>query len=59
MAFMERNDELVVEFEGEGAFGDPDLFGKQLEEAVQHKDIRVEQVDTAQTTYRLHVPYVT
>lgn len=59
LAFMEQNNELVVEFEGEGAFGDPDLLGKQLEEAVQHKDIRVEQVDTGQTTYRLHVPYVT
>lgn len=59
LTFMEQNNELVVEFEGEGAFGEPERFGTQLKEAVQHKDIRVEQVDTGLTTYRLRVPYVT
>ncbi|KKO51864.1 Spo0B domain-containing protein [Paenibacillus sp. DMB20] len=59
LTFMEQDEELIVEFEGEGAFGDADSMKQRIEMAVNNKEIRVEQVDTGHTTYRLRVPYVT
>lgn len=59
LTFMEQGQELIAEFDGEGSFGDLGSLKKQIELAVKDKGIRVEQVHTDNTTYRLCIPYVT
>lgn len=58
LTFMEQGQELIAEFDGEGSFGDSDHLHQQIELAVQDRGIRVEQIHTENTTYRLCLPYV-
>ncbi|WP_082423149.1 Spo0B domain-containing protein [Paenibacillus dakarensis] len=58
LTFMEQDQELVAEFDGEGSFGDLDTLRQQIELSVQDKEMRVEQIHTSSTTYRLCIPYV-
>ncbi|MFC7678101.1 Spo0B domain-containing protein [Paenibacillus sp. GCM10028914] len=58
LTFMEQEQELIAEFDGEGSFGDLDSLKQQIEIAVQDKGIRVEQILTDNATYRLCLPYV-
>lgn len=59
LTFMEQEEELIAEFDGEGFFGDQDSLKQKIQLAVHDKGIRMEQIHTDNTTYRLCLPYVT
>lgn len=56
LSLYEEDGEVVAFFEGEGSFSDREVLQQQINNVVRSKNIKIEQVYTAQASFQLRVP---